>query len=55
MRNRFVMASIAALSIGVIGQAQQQSPRDDGYVSTHRPKSLATTSMPRSKTIPRAA
>ena len=27
----------------MIGQAQQQSPRDDGYVSTYRPKSFATS------------
>ena len=37
------MALVAALSIGVIGQAQQQAPRDDGYVNTYRPKSLPTS------------
>lgn len=40
MRNSFVMSLVVALSIGVIGQAQQQAPRDDGYRSTHVPKSL---------------
>ncbi len=43
MRNKFVMALAAALSIGVIGQAQQQGPRDDGYRSSHVPKSLPTS------------
>ena len=44
MRSRFFMALVAALSIGVIGQAQQQqAPRDDGYRSTHVPKSLPTS------------
>ena len=44
MRNKFVMALVAALSIGVIGQAQQpQGPRDDGYRSSHVPKSLPTS------------
>jgi photosystem II stability/assembly factor-like uncharacterized protein len=38
------MALAVALSIGVIGQAQQQQgPRDDGYRSTHVPKSLPTS------------
>ncbi len=43
MRNKFVLALAAALSIGVIGQAQQQGPRDDGYRSRHVPKSLPTS------------
>ena len=43
MRNTFVLALVAALSLGVIAQAQQQAPRDDGYVSTYRPKSLPTS------------
>jgi photosystem II stability/assembly factor-like uncharacterized protein len=43
MRNSFVIALIAALSIGLNGQAQQQAPRDDGYVNSYRPKSLPTS------------
>ena len=44
MRNKFLIALVAALSIGVIGQAQQQQgPRDDGYRSTYVPKSLPTS------------
>ena len=43
MRNRLFLSLIAALSIGVIGQAQQQAPRDDGYRSNHIPKSLPTS------------
>ena len=43
MRIRLFMALVAALSIGVIGQAQQQAPRDDGYRSTHVPQSLPTS------------
>jgi photosystem II stability/assembly factor-like uncharacterized protein len=44
MRRKFLMALAVALSIGVIGQAQQQQgPRDDGYRSTHVPKSLPTS------------
>jgi photosystem II stability/assembly factor-like uncharacterized protein len=38
MRNRLFIALIAALSIGVIGQAQQQAPKDDAYVSSHLPQ-----------------
>ena len=43
MRKRYFISLIAALSIGVIGQAQQQAPRDDGYRSNHVPKSLPTS------------
>jgi photosystem II stability/assembly factor-like uncharacterized protein len=43
MRNKFLMSLAAALSIAVIGQAQQQGPRDDGYRSTHVPKLLPTS------------
>jgi len=43
MKMRWFFSFVAALSIGVIGQAQQQLPRDDGYRSTHVPKSLATS------------
>ena len=43
MRKRYFISLIAALSIGVNGQAQQQSPRDDGYRSNHVPKSLPTS------------
>ena len=43
MRRKFVFAVVAALSIGVIAQAQQQAPRDDGYRSTHVPKTLAAS------------
>src|SRR5688500_13202391 len=43
MRNKFVFSLVAALSIGMIGQAQQQGPRDDGYRSSHVPKSLPTS------------
>jgi hypothetical protein len=44
MRMRFVMSLVAALSIGMIGQAQQpQQPRDDAYRSTYVPKSLPTS------------
>ena len=40
MRTRFFMSLVAALSIGMIGQAQQQLPRDDAYRSNHVPQSL---------------
>ena len=40
MRNRFVLSLIAAASIVVIGQAQQQ-PQEGGYINTHRPKGPA--------------
>jgi photosystem II stability/assembly factor-like uncharacterized protein len=43
MRMRFFMSLVAALSIGMIGQAQQQQPRDDAYRSTYVPKSLPTS------------
>ncbi len=43
MRRTLFSSVIAALSIGVIGQAQQQAPRDDGYRSVHVPKSLPTS------------
>ncbi len=43
MRSKFLMSLVAALSIGVIGQAQQQGPRDDGYRSSHVPNSLPTS------------
>ena len=42
MRRTF-LASLIVLSIGATGQAQQQAPRDDGYRSTHVPKSLPTS------------
>jgi photosystem II stability/assembly factor-like uncharacterized protein len=43
MRYRFVTSLVVALSVGIIGQAQQQAPRDDGYRNTHVPKSLPTS------------
>ena len=43
MRRTFLLALVTALSIGVIGQAQQQGPREDGYRSTYVPKSLPTS------------
>ena len=43
MRRTFLASLILALCIGVIGQAQQQGPRDDGYRSTHVPKTLPTS------------
>jgi len=43
MRMRFFMALVAAVSIGLIGQAQQQTPQEDGYRSTHVPKSPPTS------------
>ena len=43
MRRRLLVCLAAALSIGVVGQAQQQLPRDDAYRSNHVPKSLPTS------------
>ncbi len=43
MRSRLFSSVVAALFIGVVGQAQQQAPRDDGYRSVHVPKSLPTS------------
>jgi len=43
MRRKFVMAVVVALSIGVIAQARQQAPRDDGYRSNHVPKTLPSS------------
>jgi hypothetical protein len=43
MKSRLFISVIAALSIGVLGHAQQQAPRDDGYRSNYVPKSLPTS------------
>jgi photosystem II stability/assembly factor-like uncharacterized protein len=43
MRNTLLIALVAAASVGLNGQAQQQAPRDDGYRSAHVPKSLPTS------------
>lgn len=43
MPRNFSIALALALSIGMIGEAQQQFPRDDAYRSTHVPKSLPTS------------
>lgn len=43
MRYRVALSLVAALSMVMIGQAQQQAPRDDGYRSQHVPKKFYTS------------
>ena len=53
MKTRFVFVLVAASSIALIAQAQEpQTPRDDAYVSTHRPKGPAPTMDARVKDDP---
>ena len=53
MKIRIVMAIVALSSLALIAQGQvQQPPRDDGYVSTHKPKGPAPAMDARVKDDP---